>query len=105
MANEENITPVTEDDIDNLMLTLETEDGTIETKVILIFELNEQDYVVLLPVDKNGNEMIDADVMIYKYFEDDDGLPSIDNITDEDEMDAVADRFDEILDEALYDSM
>ena len=104
MTNE-NTTPVTEDDIDNLMLTLETEDGTIETKVILIFELNNQDYVVLIPVDKNGNEMVDEDVMIYKYFEDEEGLPSIDNITDEDEMEAVADRFDEILDEALYDNM
>lgn len=44
-------------------------------------------------------------VYIYRYFEDEDGNPSLDNITDDEEYEIVADRFDELLDEEEFEAM
>ena len=41
----------------------------------------------------------------FTYFEDNDGNPSLENIQDDDEYEAVADRFDELLDEEAFDDM
>ena len=38
-------------------------------------------------------------------FEDEDGNPSLDNITDDEEYEIVADRFDELLDEEEFEAM
>ena len=43
--------------------------------------------------------------LIFRYFEDEEGLPSIENIDDDEEYEAAADRFDELLDEELFDEM
>ena len=95
----EKITPVTEDEIDNIRVTLDLDDGSVECKIITIFEVDKQDYIALLPLDKNGNEIIAI------YSEDKDGLPSLSNIESDDEYDAAADRFDELLDDELYDEL
>ena len=54
---------------------------------------------------KNGNENANGDVYLYRYSEDKDGLPSLSNIESDDEYDAAADRFDELLDDELYDEL
>ena len=54
---------------------------------------------------KKGEPNEDGEVFIYRYFEDEEGNPSLDNIQDDDEYEAVADRFDELLDEEEFDSM
>lgn len=97
--------PVTEDEIDDIRVTLDLDDGSVECRILTIFEVDDQDYIALLPLDEKGNDNENGDVYIYKYFEDEQGLPSIENIESEEEYEAVADRFDEILDEELYDSM
>ena len=48
----EKITPVTEDEIDNIRVTLDLDDGSVECKIITIFEVDKQDYIALLPLDK-----------------------------------------------------
>ena len=101
----EKITPVTEDEIDNIRVTLDLDDGSVECKIITIFEVDKQDYIALLPLDKNGNENANGDVYLYSYSEDKDGLPSLSNIESDDEYDAAADRFDELLDDELYDDL
>lgn len=101
----EKITPVTEDEIDNIRVTLDLDDGSVECKIITIFEVDKQDYIALLPLDKNGNENANGDVYLYRYIEDKDGLPSLSNIESDDEYDAAADRFDELLDDELYDEL
>ena len=101
----EKITPVTEDEIDNIRVTLDLDDGSVECKIITIFEVDKQDYIALLPLDKNGNENANGDVYLYRYSEDKDGLPSLSNIESDDEYDAAADRFDELLDDELYDQL
>lgn len=101
----EKITPVTEDEIDNIRVTLDLDNGSIECKILMIFEASNQDYIALLPLDKNGNEPAEGEVYLYRYFEDSQGLPRIENIMSDDEYEIAADRFDEILDEEMYDSI
>ncbi len=101
---EEKITPVQENEIDNIRVTLDLDDGsTVECKILTIFEAAEKDYIALLPLDQSGNEI--GDVYLYRYYEDEQGLPSVSYIDDEEEYEIATDRFDELLDEAQFDEM
>jgi uncharacterized protein YrzB (UPF0473 family) len=107
MSGKENekATPVTEDEIDNIRVTLDLDDGEVECRILAIFEAAKKDYIALLPLDKDGNDNPDGDVYLYRYYEDEEGLPSVEYIDDEEEYEAAADRFDELMDEELFDSM
>ena len=90
-------------DNEPMFVTLDLDDGTqVECEILTIFDVNKQDYIALLPVsdDEESDE-----VFIYRYFEDEEGNPSLENIEDDDEYEAVADRFDELLDEAAFEEM
>ena len=96
----------TNNEDDDILVTLELDDGTqAECEILTIFTVGEQDYIALLPLDEKGEPNEDGEVFIYRYFEDEEGNPSLDNIQDDDEYEAVADRFDELLDEEEFDSM
>ena len=56
-------------------------------------------------MDENGEENEAGEVFIYRYSEDSEGNPSLDNIEDDEEYEAVSDRFDELLDEAAFEEM
>lgn len=102
--NENNITP--EDDGSDMRVTLSLDDGSdVECAILTIFDLEEQSYIVLLPLDDEGDENEDGEVFIYRYFEDEEGNPSLENIETDEEYEAVADRFDEILDEEAFEEM
>lgn len=89
---------------DELFVTLELDDDQeLECQVIMIFEVNDRDYIALLPLE--GEEYENGEVFLYRYDEDEEGNPMLDNIESEDEYDAVADAFDEILDEEEYDEI
>ncbi len=91
-------------DDDAMFVTLDLDDGTqVECEILTIFDVNKQDYIALLPLSDNDEES--DEVFIYRYFEDEEGNPSLENIEDDDEYEAVADRFDELLDEAAFDEM
>jgi len=105
MSEKELITPVTEDEIDDIRVTLDTEDGEIVCRILTIFEVDSKDYIALMPLDEKGNDNAEGAVYLYRYFEDTLGLPSVEYIDDEDEYEAAADRYDELLDEAFYDSI
>ena len=90
---------------DDMFVTLDLDDGTqVECEILTIFEVNKQDYIALLPLPEEGEEESE-EVFIYRYSEDEEGNPTLDNIEDDDEYEAVADRFDELLDEADFDDM
>ena len=94
------------DDESDMQVTLSLDDGSeVECTILTIFELEEQNYIALLPLDEDGNENEEGEVFIYRYFEDEEGNPSLENIEDDEEYEAVADRFDELLDEAAYEDM
>ena len=87
---------------DDLFVTSELEDGTeVETQVITIFEVEEQDYIVLIPVDQVEEE--EGEVYIYRYFESEDGEPGLDNIETQEEFDMVSEIFDQIVEDGEFD--
>lgn len=103
--SEEKIIPVTEEEMDDIRVTLNLDEGDIECRIVTIFDVAGQDYIALEPLDQEGNPNEEGCVYIYRYAEDEQGLPSIDYIEDEEEYEAAADRFDELLDEDFYDSL
>ncbi len=105
MSDFEKVTPVTEDEVDDIRVTLDTEEGEIVCRILTIFDTDGKDYIALLPLDEKGNDNAEGAVYLYRYAENEEGIPSIEYISDEDEYEAVADRYDELLDEAIYNSM
>ena len=101
----ENITPVTPEEADDIRVTLDTEEGEIVCRILTIFDVDGQDYIALMPVDENDEDNAEGAVYLYRYAEDELGLPSVEYIDDEDEYEAAADRYDELLDEAFYNSL
>ena len=93
-------------DPNDVYVTLDLDNGeTLECKAISIFEAGGQDYIALLPLDEDGNPAENGDVFLYRYFEDEEGNPSLDMIADDEEFEIASDRFDEIQDEAECDEM
>ncbi|MCC8080621.1 MAG: DUF1292 domain-containing protein [Clostridiales bacterium] len=87
-------------DPQEMFLTVELDEGGTETfQIMKIFEANGRDYIAVCP--ENGGE----DVYFYRYFEDADGEPSIDNIASDEEFEMVTDAFDELLDEEMFEQM
>lgn len=95
-----------EDDGSDIRVTLSMDDDSeVECRILTIFDLEDQNYIVLLPLDENGEDNEEDEVFIYRYFEDEEGNPSLENIDNDEEYEAVADRFDELLDEAEWDEL
>ncbi|MCR5430816.1 MAG: DUF1292 domain-containing protein [Eubacterium sp.] len=87
---------------DDLFVTLELEDGSeVETQVITIFEVEGQDYIVLIPEDQVDSE--EGEVYIYRYLESDDGEPGLDNIETQEEFDMVSEIFDQLVEDGEFD--
>lgn len=99
--------PITEEDGGSDMrvtLTMD-DDSTVECEILTIFDVDDMNYIALLPLDEKDEPNEDGEVFIYRYFEDAEGNPSLENIESDDEYEAVADRFDELLDEAEFEEM
>lgn len=87
-------------DPQEMFVTLDLDDGSqLECQILTIFDVDNQNYIALVPVDN------DEEVIFYRYFEDEESNPSLENIDSDDEFDAVSDRFDELLDEEEFDQM
>jgi uncharacterized protein YrzB (UPF0473 family) len=67
-----------------------------------IFSVDNKEYIALQPEDGEGE---DDNVFLYRYIQDDDGEPELLNIEDDDEFEAVADAFEELLDSQDFDEM
>lgn len=92
-------------DPQDVCVTLELDNNeTLECRTVSIFEVNGQDYITLLPIDENGMPT-QSDVYLYRYFEDAEGNPSLENILDDDEFEIACDRFDELQDEEEFENM
>ena len=109
MSEKSNTNPendMLEDDGSDIRVTLSMDDDSeVECRILTIFDLEDQNYIVLLPLDENGEDNEEDEVFIYRYFEDEEGNPSLENIDNDEEYEAVADRFDELLDEAEWDEL
>lgn len=96
-------------DLDEEMtVTMTLDDGTeVTCAIVTILTVSEKDYIVLLPLDENG-ENHDGEVWIYGYKEDEtnpNAEPELIFIHDEAEYEAVSDAFDEYLDNAEFDEL
>lgn len=88
---------------DEMYVTLSLDEGEVECTVITIFEAGERDYIALLPVKGiNGQE---GEVYLYRYFEDNQGKPELDDIQSDEEFEIASDKFDEWLDEQEFEDM
>lgn len=93
---------------EEMTVDIELEDGTvINCAVITILTVKEKDYIVLLPLDEQG-ENTDGEVWFYGYKENPDDPneePVLDYIEDDAEYEQVADAFDEYLDNCEFDEL
>lgn len=94
---------------EEMTVTLSLDDGReVECAIVTIMEVNGRDYIALLPLDENGNGNEDGEVWFYRYREDPNDPnvePELDYIDDDDEYEAVADKFDEFLDDSEFDEI
>lgn len=98
--------PIVEQDMEQeeVTVTLTLDDGShLECVVLTIFDAGEREYIALLPMESAETE--EGEVYLYRYTEDADGNPNLENIEDDEEYDMVADAFDELLDEQEYDEL
>ena len=95
-------------DAEEMTVDLDLEDGTSVTcAVVTILTVSNRDYIVLLPLDENGDNA-DGEVWFYRYSENPDNPneePELVYIDDDDEYEAVADAFDEYLDSSEFDEL
>lgn len=105
MSEKELITPVSPEEVDDIRVTLNTDEGDIECRPLTIFEVDGEDYIALMPLDENDQDNAEGIIYFYGYSEDENGIAELRYIADEEEYEAAIDRFDELQDEAFYDSM
>ena len=107
MANEKNANGLGNREDANeeeMTVTLTLDDGSeLECVVLTIFEAGDKEYIALLPLD--GQEAEDGEVYLYRYSEDENGTPDLENIVSDEEYEIVADAFDEMLDDQEYDEL
>lgn len=98
--------PETNDE--EMTVTLELEDDTTVTcAIVTILEVNKKDYIVLLPLEEDGQNH-DGNVWFYGYQENAENPneePKLSFIEDDEEYEMVADAFDEYLDNAEFDEL
>ena len=89
---------------EEVTVTLTLDDGSqLECVGLTIFDAGEREYIALLPME--GEEAEEGEVYLYRYSEDAEGNPNLDNIKDDEEYEIVSDAFDELLDEQEYDEL
>ncbi len=84
-------------------ITLSLDDGTeLNCMVLAIFSVDDKDYIALQP--EEGEEE-DDNVFLYRFIQEGNDEPQLLNIEEDDEFEAVADAFEELLDSQEYEEM
>lgn len=106
--NDQNVLQQSEDQDEEMTVTLDLEDGSSVTcAIVTILPVNKKDYIVLLPLEEDG-ENHDGMVWFYRYFENEEDpneKPVLEYIDDDEEYDMVSDAFDEYLDNVEFDEL
>lgn len=93
---------------EEMTVDLDLDDGShVTCAVITILTIANQDYIVLLPLNEDGQND-NGEVWFYRYFEDENDPnkePVLEYIDDDDEYEAVGEAFDEYLDSAEFDEI
>lgn len=89
-----------------MTVELTLDDGQVlECLVLTMLEAGKHQYIALLPIDENGEPEDDSEIFLYRYSEDENGEPVLENIEDDDEFDIVSDALDEWFDEQEFEEM
>lgn len=93
---------------EEMTVTISLDTGDVECAILSIFEYKSQNYIALLPLNEDGSGNEDGEFWLYGYKEnpeDPNEEPEIIYIDDDEEYEAVADYFDEILDNSEFDEI
>lgn len=89
---------------DSMTVTVMLDDGSeMETIALNIFQAGDREYIALLPTE--GIEAEEGEVFLYRYTEDENGVPNLENIESDDEFELASAAFDEILQNEEYDEL
>lgn len=92
---------------EEMIVTLDLDDGSVDCAVITIITVEGKDYIALMPLDENG-ENEDGEVWFYGYKENPDDPneePELIYIEDDAEYEKVEEAFDEYLDNCEFDEL
>lgn len=89
------------DEYMTVTLTLDN-DEVVECAILTLLEAGDKEYIALLPLNDAG-EPDSGDVYLYRYIENPDGEPELENIEDDDEYELVADIFDEWMESQEFE--
>lgn len=93
---------------EEMTVELELDDGSVvNCAIITILEVEGQDYIVLMPLDEDGQND-DGEVWFYRYSENPDDPneePELGFIEDDAEYEKVEEAFDEYLDGCEFDEL
>ena len=105
MADKEMLNDLNDEE---MTVELDLDDGRkVNCAVVTILTVNKQDYIVLMPLNEKGDSP-DGEVWFYRYWEDENDSnvePELSYIDDDEEYEAVADAFDEFLDNEEFEAM
>ena len=79
---------------ENIIVLLDENGDEIAFEIIADFEVNDQEYAILTPVDDE-----DDSALIFKVVDQGDDEPVLEYLSDEDEFDFVAKAYEELMDE------
>lgn len=89
---------------DSMTVTVMLDDGSeMETIALNIFQAGDREYIALLPTE--GIEAEEGEVFLYRYTEDENGVPNLENIESDEEFELASAAFDEILQNEEYDEL
>ncbi len=108
MSKNEKTNTHEETEKEEMTVDLELDDGSkVTCAIVTILTVSGKDYIALLPLNADG-ENTEGEVWFYRYSEnpkDPDEEPVLGYIEDDEEYEAVADAFDEFLDNAEFDEL
>ena len=92
---------------EEMIVTLDLDDGSVDCAVVTIITVEDKDYIALMPLDENG-ENEDGEVWFYGYKENPDDPneePELIYIEDDAEYEKVEEAFDEYLYNCEFDEL
>lgn len=92
---------------EEMIVTLDLDDGSVDCAVVTIITVEDKDYIALMPLVENG-ENEDGEVWFYGYKENPDDPneePELIYIEDDAEYEKVEEAFDEYLDNCEFDEL
>lgn len=92
---------------DDITVTVSLDDCDVECGIFTILTVDNMDYIALFPLVEDEDSEYYGEVWFYRYFEPEDETidPTLENIEDEDEYEAVLDAFEEFIDAAEFDEI